>query len=49
MSATEGGGQKSVTIRWPECPIKIILIGMTYYHHWFEEFVISIHYGVVIG
>ena len=24
-----------------ECPIVIILSGMTYYHHWFEEFVKS--------
>ena len=24
-----------------ECPIEIILSGMTYYHHWFEEFVKS--------
>ena len=22
-----------------ECPIEIILSGMTYYHHWFKEFV----------
>ena len=20
------------------CPVEIILFGMTYYHHWFEEF-----------
>ena len=26
-----------------ECPIEIILSGMTYYHHWFEEFVKSKH------
>ena len=26
-----------------EYPIKIILSGMTYYHHWFEEFVKSKH------
>ena len=24
-----------------ECPIEIILSGMTYYHHWFKEFVKS--------
>ena len=26
-----------------ECPIEIILSGMTYYHHWFKEFVKSKH------
>ena len=26
-----------------ECPIEIIISGMTYYHHWFEEFVESKH------
>ena len=26
-----------------ECSIEIILSGMTYYHHWFEEFVKSKH------
>ena len=26
-----------------ECPIEIILSGMTYYHHWFKEFVNSKH------
>ena len=26
-----------------DCPIEIILSGMTYYHHWFEEFVKSKH------
>ena len=42
-------GQKSVPIRWPlyssvtECPNEIILSGMTYYHHWFKEFVKSKH------
>ena len=44
-----GGGGKS---QWAyvglnssvtECPIEIILSGMTYYHHWFEEFVKSKH------
>ena len=24
-----------------ECPIEIILSGMTYYHHWFKKFVKS--------
>ena len=26
-----------------ECPNEIILYGMTYYHHWFKEFVKSKH------
>ena len=33
------GLNSSVTV----CPIKIILSGMTYYHHWFEEFIKSKH------
>ena len=37
---TEGAkSHSSVT----EGPIEIILSGMTYYHHWFEEFVLSKH------
>ena len=47
MTSTEGaksqypyvGLNSSVT----ECPIEIILSGMTYYYHWFEEFVKSKH------
>ena len=44
-----GGGGKS---QYPyvglnnsvtECTIEIILSGMTYYHHWFKEFVNSKH------
>ena len=31
------GLYRSVT----ECPNEIILFGMTYYHHWFKEFVKS--------
>ena len=30
-----------------ECPIEIILSGMTYDHHWFKEFVKSKHIGVL--
>ena len=30
-----------------ECSIEIILSGMTYYHHWFEEFVKSKHICVL--
>ena len=36
---TNVGLNSSVT----ECPIEIILSGMTYYHHWFKEFVKSKH------
>ena len=47
MQPTEGaksqypyvGLNSSVT----ECPIEMILSDMTYYHHWFEEFVKSKH------
>ena len=48
----EGGGAKS---QYPyvgrnspvtECPIKILLSGMTYYHHWFKEFDKSKHISV---
>ena len=44
-----GGGGKSQCANFglnssvTECPIEIILSGMTYYHHWFEEFVKSKH------
>ena len=31
-----------------ECPIEIILSGMTYYYHWFEEFVKSKHICVYL-
>ena len=33
------GFNSSVT----KCPIEMILYGMTYYHHWFKEFVKSKH------
>ena len=35
-----------------ECPIEIILSGMTYYHHWFKEFVkrkhIRVHFFIYL-
>ena len=46
---TGGGGGKSqftyvgLNSSVTECSIEIILSGMTYYHHWFEEFVKSKH------
>ena len=39
MQTFNVGLNSSVT----ECPIEIILSGMTYYHHWFKEFVKSKH------
>ena len=38
-----GGGGVGLNSSVTECPIEIILSGMTYYHHWFEEFVKSKH------
>ena len=44
-----GGGGKSqypyvgLNSSVTECPIEIIFAGMTYFHHWFKEFVKSKH------